>query len=109
MNDENSQTMTEEETRVTCRIVHDAALSVTRALLAFVNAAGVMVEKFRYAKGQRKPKPRGPRAKNLSKALWTGYLAALREEKTKRGKRLARVMLAPPLPADLRVNEGDEG
>lgn len=106
---EPESTPTKEEIQVTLRVVNDAAMSVTRALLAFVNAAGAMVEKFRYAKGQRKPKPRGQRAKNLSKALWTGYIAALREEKKNREKRMARVKLAPPLPADLRVNEGDEG
>lgn len=102
--------MTQEQAQVAVRVVVDAAASLTRALLDFVNAQGALVESFRYAKGQRKPKPRGKRAKGLSRALWAGYLAALREEKKNREKRLARVMLAPPLPADLKVsNEGDEG
>lgn len=90
--------MTQEQAQVAMRIVVDAAASLTRALLDFVNAQGALVESFRYAKGQRKPKPRGKRAKSLSKALWVGYIAAIREEKKNREKRLARVMLASLFP-----------
>ena len=95
------------EEQVPVQVMVDAAASMVRALIEFVNAQGALVETFRYARKQGKPKPRGPRAKKLSKALWVGYLAALREEKKNRGQRLQRVMLAPPLPADL-VSKGDE-